>query len=42
MNASDLFCGDAGGDAGVGGGDDAADAFGDIGDIRLSEKNARG
>ena len=35
MNGADLFCG---GDVGVGGGDDAADAFSDIGDIRLSKK----
>ena len=34
MNGADLFCG---GDVGVGGGDDTADAFGDIGDIRLSK-----
>ena len=38
MNGTDLLCGDAGGDARVGGGHDVADAFGDIGDIRLSKK----
>ena len=38
MNGADLFCRDACGDAGVGGGDDAADVFGDIGEIRLSKK----
>ena len=33
----------AGGDVGVGGGSDVADAFGDsVGDIRLSKKNGRG
>ena len=42
VNGADLFCGDVGGDAGVGGGDSAADAFGDIGDdIRLSKKTQR-
>ena len=38
MNGADLLCVDAGGDAGVGGYDDVADVFGDIGDIRLSKK----
>ena len=38
VNWADLFCVDAGGDVDVGGGDDVADAFGDIGDIRLSKK----
>ena len=41
MNGADLFCGDAGGDAGVGDGDDPTDAFGDIGYIRLSKKTQR-
>ena len=30
VNRADLFCGDVGGDVGVGGSDDAADAFGEI------------
>jgi len=37
VNGADLFCGDVGGDVVVGGGDDAVDAFGNIGDIRLSK-----